>query len=322
MSSQRTARNTVFGVVLAAGLTATGIGSASTANATCLSFSGINIGSGCTSSLFGIAIALGPGATADAGGFFSTSLSVGNGATATTAGPLDVAVAAGPASLAQVLGGTLNAALAVGATGGDIFAQADAGYGKFDFANLSVTLGSNSYAFAGAPTTDRIGAGNIAVNLGMGNDVESVGFLNGALAVGGKQPYINNLVVANGVFNSASSIFGNRNTVSAGTSPSAFANSAFNFFGSGNTVTAGTGPLTLAGSLFRNDTTVTKTKPGININGIRLPNTAASVDGPERAASRRGAVRSVSRTATAGPDAAKAPSPGAAERGKRAGRDQ
>jgi hypothetical protein len=317
----RTSRNSVFGVVLAAGLTATGIGSASTANATCLSFSGINIGSGCTSSFLGLAVALGNGAIANAGGFLSASYSIGNGATATTAGPLGLAVAAGPASLAQVLGGAFNVALAVGATGGEEYAQADAGYSQTDFANLAVTLGNNSYAFAGGLTPEETGAGNIAVNLGTGNDVEAIGFINGALAVGGKEPYINNLVVANGVFNSASSIFGDRNTVSAGMSSSAFANSAFNAFGSGNTVTAGTGPLTLAGSMFQKDATVTKTTPGVNINGIRVPDTAASVDVPQPAASRRSAIRSVSPAATSRLNAAKAASPASAERRMPAGRD-
>jgi hypothetical protein len=309
----RASRKAVCAAALAAGLTVSGIGSASTADASCLSFSGINIGSGCTSSLFGIAIALGTGATADAGGLFSASYSIGDGATATTTGPLGLAVAAGPASLAQVLGGAFNVAVAVGATGGENFAQADAGYGAFDFANLAVTLGNNSYAFAGAPTPEELGAGNIAINLGEGNDVEAVGFLNGALGVGGKEPYINNLVVASGVFNSASSIGGDLNTVIAGTSSSAFANSAFNVFGRGNTVTAGTGPFTLAGSIFQNGATVTKARAGFNINGLRVPDTAAAIDTPpakdtpRAAASRRGAG-----------DAA---SPGAAVRGKRTSRD-
>lgn len=312
-TSLRTSHKAVLGAVLAAGLTAASIGSASSADASCLSFSGINIGSGCTSSLFGIAIALGTGATADAGGLFSASYSIGDGATATTAGPLGLALAAGPASLAQVVGGAFNVAVAVGATGGENFAQADAGYGMSDFANLAVTLGNNSYAFAGAPTPEELGAGNVAVNLGEGNDVEAFGFLNGALSLGGDEPYINNLVIASGVFNSASSIGGNVNTVSAGTSSSAFANSAFNVFGSRNTVTAGTGPFTLAGSIFQNDATVTKARAGVNINGLRVPDTAAATetppakDTPRAAASRRGA--------------GDAGSPGTAVRGKRTSRD-
>jgi hypothetical protein len=308
-------------VVLAAGLTATGIGSASTANATCLSFSGINIGSGCTSSFLGLAVALGNGAIANAGGFLSASYSIGNGATATTAGPLGLAVAAGPASLAQVLGGAFNVALAVGATGGEEYAQADAGYSQTDFANLAVTLGNNSYAFAGGLTPEETGAGNIAVNLGTGNDVEAIGFVNGALAVGGKEPYVNSLVIARGVFNSASSIAGDRNIVTAGLSSSAFANSAFNVFGSGNTVTAGTGPFTLAGTIFQNDTPVEKNTFGVNINGIRVPNTAASVAVPQPSAAHRGPARPVSPAATSRLNSVKAAAPAAAERGKSAGRD-
>lgn len=297
----------IVGALITSGLAVVGLSSATPANASCASFSGISIGTGCTSSLFGFAIGLGAGATADAGGLLSTSFSIGKGATASTAGPLDVAVAAGPASWARVLGGTLNVAVAVGATGGEDYAQADAGWSKRDFANVAVTLGNSSYAFAGGPSDTKIGAGNLAVNLGMGNDVESIGFLNGALGVGGRQPYMNNLVVSTGVANSATSLFGNLNTVSAGTSSSSVGNSAFSAFGSGNTVTAGPGPLSLAGSIFQKDATVTKAKPGVNINGFKVPNTAASVDNPRAAASRRSAGNTASSVA--------------AVRGKGGGRD-
>lgn len=300
-----------LGVMLAglitAGLASTALGAAAPANASCASFSGINIGSGCTSKLFGIAIAFGAGATAEAGGAFSTSFAIGKGADAYTGGALDLAVAAGPDSLAQVLGGSLNIAVAAGATGGADYAQADAGWSKADFSNVAVTLGNSSYAYAGGPTETKLGAGNLAVNFGTGNDVESIGFLNGALGVGGRQPYINNLVVSAGVLNSATSIGGNLNTVSAGTSSSSVGNSAFSVFGSGNSVTAGPGPLALAGSLFQKDTTVTKVKPGVNINGFKVPNTAASANAPKAAASRRGAGN--------------AASPAAAVRGKGSGRD-
>ena len=139
-------------------------------------------------------------------------------------------MAAGPASLAQVLGGTFNVALAVGATGGENYAQADAGYDNSDFANLAVTLGNNSYAFAGGLTP-------------------------------------------------------------------------------------------LAGSIFQKGATVTKATFGVNINGLRVPDTAAAVDVPQPAAARRGPARPASPAATSRPSTAKAVSPAAAVRGKSASRD-
>lgn len=280
-------KTTLVGTLITASLSATAIGLPASASASCLSFSGINVGSGCTSSLFGLAVGLGTGASAYAGAF-SSAFSIGKGAIATSSGTLDLTVAAGPASWAKVDGGLFNAAVAAGSTGGPNFAEAEAGASKKDVANLAVSLGSDSYAYAGGFNPTTTGAANVAVNLGVGNDVEAYGLLNGALGVGGTKPYTNNYVVASGILNSASSFGGNLNSVQAGTTPSAFANSAFNAFGSGNSVTAGAGPATLAGSLFTSGATVTKTKFGININGIKVPNTAASVPAPRAAASRRG----------------------------------
>lgn len=306
-------RSAMVGALVTAGLAATGLGSPATANASCASFSGINIGSGCTSSLFGLAIGLGSGATADAAGLFSGSFSIGKNAEAISTGPLNVSVATGTYSLARVLGGFLNAAVAVGSATNDLdYAQADAGNSKGGFGNIALTLSRDSYAYAGGvyayldgPTEDAFGAGNIAVNLGRGNDVEGIGSVNGALGVGGKQPYVNNYVWATGVLNTATSIGGNVNSVFAGTSGSSFANSAFNFLGSNNIVTSGPGPLALAGSVFRSNMDVNKSKLGININGLKVPNSATSVSGTQAAASRR---------------SSNAPSPAAAAKSTRAAR--
>ncbi len=308
-----TSRSALVGALVTAGLAVTGAGPAAPANATCASFSGITLGSGCSSALFGLAIGLGAGATAGAGPL-SSAFSIGKDATASSTGALSLSIAAGQNSLAQVLGGFLNAAVAVGNTDGADFAQADAGDKKGGFANIAVTLSKDSYAYAGGfyaypgvSTEDQLGAGNIAVNLGTGNDVEAFGFLNGALGVGGEKPYVNNFVAASGVLNSASSVGGNLNTVGAGGTPSSFANSAFNVLGSNNTVTAGTGPLTLAGSLFTSDSTVTRTRPGVNINGVSVPRAARSVPAP--AAGVRG-KRTVAATATV--ESSTSPAPAAA----------
>jgi hypothetical protein len=277
---------TLVGTVITASLAATGLGMSPTASASCLSFSGINIGSGCTSSLFGLAAALGTDATASAG-TFSSAFSIGKGAEAKSAGTATLAVAAGPDTWAKVDGGFLNAAFAAGTAGGVDFSEAQAGASNADFANLAVSLGDSSFAYAGGWDPQTTGAGNVAVNLGKGNNIQAFGFLNGALGVGGSKPFENNIVAASGILNSASSFGGDLNTVNAGTSQSAFANSAFSAFGSGNTVTAGTGPATLAGALFTNNSTVTKSTFGVNINGIKVPNSAASTKPARAAASRR-----------------------------------
>jgi hypothetical protein len=282
-------KTTLLGTMIAGSLAATGLVSPASANASCVSFSGINVGSGCTSALFGVAAALGNGATADAGAF-SGAFSIGTGAQAKAAGTATLAAAAGPGSLARVDGGFLNTALAAGTTGGVDYAEAQAGASNGDFANLAVSLADSSYAYAGGFDPRTPGAGNVAVNLGKGNNVQAYGFLNGALGVGGTKPYGfngNNIVAASGILNSASSFFGDLNTVNAGTDPTAFANSAFNAFGSNNTVTAGTGPATLAGSLFTSNSTVTKSTFGVNINGIKVPNSAAATRPARAAASLR-----------------------------------
>jgi len=68
-------------------------------------------------------------------------------------------------------------------------------------------------------------------------------------------------------------------------------NLAFNAFGSNNYVAAGKpGSFALAGALFTNGTTVTKEPPGIAINNIRVPNTAAAVR-PASAVKRGAAAR-------------------------------
>lgn len=54
---------------------------------------------------------------------------------------------------------------------------------------------------------------------------------------------------------------------------------AFNFFGSSNYVAAGVGPFALAGAVFENGAVIEKAKPGFNINGLRVPNTAAALRG-------------------------------------------
>lgn len=91
------------GAVAAGVVDSAALGTAPTANATCASFWGINNGGGCTSTLFSVAIAIGTGATASAGGPFGAALAVGNKAEAGV-GLFDIATAFGTNSVANDAG--------------------------------------------------------------------------------------------------------------------------------------------------------------------------------------------------------------------------
>ena len=282
MDRIRISRRVLLGGLTAIGLAAAGMGSVPAANATCVSIFGIGNSTDCYSTATSVAIAIGDGAVANAYGFLGAAYSIGNGAQA-FAGPIDLAFAAGPSTVAAAVG-RLSAAIATGAQGGPKRAEAFAGYDEngvdpqsTDFANIAVTLASDSYVVTGGINKGQVGAGNVALNLGQGNDVEADGFLNSALAVGGSKPFYDNIVHATGTLNNATHIGGNGNSVHGGTSASSVLNLAFNFFGSNNLVTAGPGPFALAGALFTNATHVEKAKPGFNINGLKVPNTAATV---------------------------------------------
>ena len=184
-------------------------------------------------------------------GFFSSAFAIGNGADASSIGALDIASAVGPDSRAGATG-NLNIAGALGFTGGTKYTQANAGNGSSSFANIAVSLGSDSFAGANDASP---GSGNLALNLGQGNNVVAAGYLSTAISVGGNQSYVNNNVkTTGGVLNTAFSLFGNQNSV-----------------------TAGPGPFAIAGSIFQNGQPVTKVNPGFNINGLKVPNTATAV---------------------------------------------
>ena len=184
---------------------------------------------------------------------FSAAIAIGTGAKATATGLFGAAFSIGPDSVATTTG-TLAVAVAVGQTGGSQYTEADAGYGPGDIANIAVSLGNDSYAYAGGYSTTEPGLGNLAINLGMGNEVEASGFLSAAFGVGGSKSYPNNVVNATGILNVATAIAGN-----------------------GNEVESGPGPFAIAGSIFQTGQTVTKVQPGFNINGLKVPNTATAL---------------------------------------------
>lgn len=291
MNRLRINSRALLGALTGLGVVSAGMVSAPAANATCISIFGIGSGRGCTSTLTSVAIGIGTDAVANASGFLGAAVAIGIGAQA-DASHLDLALAAGPESLAQVVG-SLSVAIAAGNQGGTTHSTARAGYDEFgntrpsDFANIALTLASDSLALAGGlgdPNSTRFDAGNLAVNLGRGNSVEALGFLNSALAVGGNKPFGtlgNNDVWAAGILNNATHIGGNLNLVQAGDSPKSLLNLAFNAFGSYNGVFAGVPgkKFALAGAILQNDATISRESPGININGVEVPKTAATVRG-------------------------------------------
>jgi hypothetical protein len=168
------------------------------ANATCASFSGINFGSGCTSTLGGMAIAIGAGATAEAAGFLSTAIAMGTNVTSTVRRTLNLAAVVGTHSTA-----------AAGDTSGT------------DFGNVATNLGNDSMV-------DALGVLNTASNTGGGNSVAAQGVANNASNLGGGGNIVEAVSNAGTLgFNRAFAIFATNTTVVAFPGPLALAGSIF-----------------------------------------------------------------------------------------------
>lgn len=226
-----------------------GLGSAPAANATCASFLGIGNSADCSSTPLSFAIAIGTGAQAKADGLFGAAFSLGTNAIASTSEAFNFAAAAGDNSLA---------------TGSGLF-------------GITAALGPSTQAqTAGNPSLGNFGA-NIAMNISPLNETPYLTLARGTGSVGlnlfGTNDGGINGTLAVGVLASATNIAGRNTLVDA---DGGFLNNAFTVLGSGNTVTAGPGPLAVAGSLLQTNATVTKQQFGFNINGLRLPNTAAA----------------------------------------------
>lgn len=135
------------------------LGSAGTANASCISFSGIGNGNGCTTTNIGdTAIVLGSG-TAVASGGFNTSVAVGTYAYSEARGVFNTAIAVGdpgqndfqPGLLVTTAYtvGTFNRAIAIGKGS---LAEADGGPGHGTAPiglHTAITIGNGSLAYAG-----------------------------------------------------------------------------------------------------------------------------------------------------------------------------
>lgn len=286
----------LVGVAVSAGLVAGTVGGAGTADATCLSVWGIGNGGGCSSEIGGIALAIGPGATATSRGLTAaiSLFSSGNAAApgAFASGVLNAALAIGEGSFARVgspqssYGSSLS--LAVAAAGGESQVNWNGDQLPGDgVGNIGITLARGPITL----TNIYGGAFNLGVNLfgeesiveigsfqpgdpqGYGSTAVSVGetrgrmlvygVLNGALGLSGSNSQV---YATDGFFNHAVQVGGNwtftRAANTPGLSDNGFFNTAVSLFntGTGNesrqNVLAGPGPLATAISVGQNVNTL------------------------------------------------------------------
>lgn len=121
------------------------------------------------------------------------------------------------------------------------------------------------------------GIGNVGVNLFGNNNLQTNreviagGLASIAANIGGKS---NDVWAQGKLLNTAVGIFGTNSRVLA---YDGLLNGAVQTFGKGNFVESGKGPLSFAASFFQAGKTVIKQKPGVNINGFKVPNTAATI---------------------------------------------
>jgi len=236
------------------------------AKATCVSIAGSSVGTGCSSSLSGIAIGLGPDAKAEATGWFNTAVSIGTAAKAFSQGNGNLSFAAGFRAVAAT-----NGSLQIAAVAGT-YSEAVAGQSPADAANIAVMVGDYSEAVASGNGTEA-GYANRAWNFGSGitgtpNRARAIGRRNWSLNVGGPD----NVAEAVGVANKAVNLGGSHNVASAAGrrgSRGAAHNAAFNILGSRNQAIAGAqpsgGPLAVAGNVGGRGKVTAQASTGIKI---------------------------------------------------------
>jgi hypothetical protein len=234
-------KNKLLGVAAASGLLAASLGGAPTANAWCVNFSGLNLGSGCTASFGSIAIVLGPDtSTAVAGdpsvfSLFNIAISVGGTATHPTETFAGVGDANGLPNIGNVA-----------------FATAGSGAEAYGLINLAASLGGSTSGLSSA------GVGNSTLNLGSNNVVVASGFVNNSTVLFSDDNFVTalNPVNVTGLlsgFNVAFSIFGGGNEVAAGFSLDI------------PPINEGSGPLSIAGAIGVTAQTVRNTNSGIEL---------------------------------------------------------
>lgn len=247
---------------LAGALAAMAIGAAPAASADCASLFGFGNTANCQSGPTSIAIAIGPNATAKAGGLFGAAFALGRipligttndgVATATTNGAFTFAWAWGDNVTAQA-GDLFGIATQWGTNGTTI----TKGLG-----NIAQAI-TNPFPFLLPPTTEigmtvASGVGNVVTNgafvTSPGRSVEAIGFGNYA-------------------FNG----WGFDNVVKAGGTQTSFFNVAFDVFNGGDVI-AGPGPLAIAIAFGRAPgETTSQVGPGVNVKvGTGFPAFPAS----------------------------------------------
>ncbi|MGV0816201.1 hypothetical protein ABQF34_29970 [Mycolicibacterium boenickei] len=250
------------------------LGKNATANSTHGFFnSAVALGPGASAQARGVlnrAWALGPNTKADPRGVLNSAIALGNGAISEPMGVLNSAWAVGNDSVARTFG-SLNFALAAGTTGGANNTTVKAGTTLLDAANVAITLGNDSLAETG-DVFAKHGYGNIALNAGRGGNVVARGVRNTAVNLGGNSAWPNNTAWATGVANRAVNIGGNGNFVQALGGDHVWQpglNTAFNLGGNKTKVNAGQfgtfRPLSVAGTAGGNLKKVVQATTGINI---------------------------------------------------------
>jgi hypothetical protein len=257
MGQLRTKRTVLLSTLVSGALAAGTLSGSPTANASCLSVFGLGNGNGCTSGLTTYAIAIGPGATADAatalfGGAFALGSdahatmaasgftlvgAVGNNANAATLGGLfGTAFQLGPGT-ASTLSGILSFALGISPDGTTANSVAASGPG-----NIAVQIGPGTAAIigalnlalsapgfeSGASSAAAAGLGNIAVRFGAGTTTLASTLCVG-LGIGS-----GSAVVSAGVGNFALDFLSRRGTAST----TGVLTSAVNIFGVDNKVSS------------------------------------------------------------------------------------
>jgi hypothetical protein len=245
----RVTRGVLLSAMVSVAMAAAAVGGAPTAAADCASFFGLGNTAQCQSGPASIAIAVGPNATAKAGGLFGVAFAIGvapvsgvgtaGEATATTTGAFTFALAAGDQVTAQA---------------GDLFGIAM----QWGNNGQTITEGVANIAqgwtnpFGGDPSATWV---ETTLASGFGNQI-----LNGAFADG---PGYSGEAV--GVSNFAFNGWGFDNVVNAGGTATSFFNVALDAFNAGN-VTAGPGPLAVAVAFNQlAGETTSQVGPGINV---------------------------------------------------------
>jgi hypothetical protein len=206
----------VIGALASGAFALASLGSAGDANATCVSAGGwFTLGHGCTTTAPGdFALAIGPGATANASGGMNTAISWGAGANTTAEGVHNVAIGAGLGATAQAVGRD-NTAIAIGdpSTGGS-------GGGMQNLAARPAYRPAT--AIAGAPVNQRADAADLAAQpqyshntaIAIGNGAQAgagLGNNNFASAVGA-----DSRATASGGDNNKALVFGDGSQAVAG----------------------------------------------------------------------------------------------------------